>query len=92
MLDNLNEPKSNVLLTVLSVMASTLLLYFAPIMKTVGMAFIAIIWFPFAIGLGTIGIYYMSRMAFRKYNWVITVLGIAYMFFYALSSYFDKVG
>lgn len=44
-------------------------------------------WTPALIGISTLMIYLVSRLLFKKLNWLITLLGIILMFYAALTIY-----
>ena len=74
----LNTPKWNIAALILTAIIGTVLVANADRMG-VGMAFLVIFWLPIFIALGTMAVYGLSRLLFKKYNWIITLLGILFI-------------
>ena len=80
-----DQPKWNVLASIIIAIVSFVILYNSKSMETAGMAFIVLIWIPFVIGAIAIIVYFLSRLVGHQFNWVITFLGAILNLFFSLS-------
>ncbi|RMB56905.1 hypothetical protein EAX61_12625 [Dokdonia sinensis] len=74
-----NEPKWNIISLLFVVAASTMLVVNGDFSNGRGMALLVIAWIPLIVGVITLAIYGISRLLFKKYNWIITLLGILFL-------------
>lgn len=73
-----NSPKWNLIALGFFILLCTVMLYFSNY-GTQGMVVLVIVWIPLIIGLTTALLYALSRLAIRKYNWILTLIGIIIM-------------
>jgi len=86
MKNKLNNVKLNILLIFIFEIIGCAIAFSANY-SGAGMAAIIIKWIPAIIGLGTIVIYLISRLITKKYNWIITIIGIIFMIASAINIY-----
>ena len=82
-----DSPKWNVIALILTAAIGTLLVANADRTGT-GMAFLVIFWLPLMIALVTMALYGLSRLLFKKYNWIISLLGILFILNTSLQFFF----
>lgn len=82
----LNDPKFNIIaIIVVEVIACSIT--FTADYTGAGMASIILKWVPAIIGIATLLIYMVSRFLTKKYNWVISFIGIFFMIMSAINIY-----
>lgn len=54
----------------------TILYTYSDVVQDAGMAAIILMWIPAGIGLFTLVVYLVSKMFFKKNNWIISLIGI----------------
>ncbi len=81
-----NNPKNNIIAVIIFEII-TLAITFTADYSGAGMAKVIIKWIPALIGVSTLIIYFVSRLFTKKYNWIISVVGIAAMLFAAIKIY-----
>lgn len=86
MTKKLNDPKFNILI-IFVVEIITCSISFSANYSGAGMSAIIIKWIPGLIGLTTILFYVISRLVTKKYNWIISLIGIIFMFISAINIY-----
>ncbi len=86
MTNKLNDPKFNILI-IFIVEIITCSISFSANYSEASMAAVIIKWVPALIGLSTIFIYVVSRLFIQKYNWIISLIGIIFMFISAMNIY-----
>lgn len=79
MIDFLNSPKWNIRLLAAVVLISTLLILATDTAGDKVKVTLVVTWLPLLLGLATLLLYRLSRVLFKKYNWIITLLGSAYI-------------
>lgn len=82
----LNNPQYNII-TVIVFEIITCSISFSANFSDGSITTTVIKWMPALIGISTLLIYFVSRLFIKKLNWVITLLGIALMFYAALTIY-----
>lgn len=86
MKNKLNDPKFNIILIfIFEIIGCTI--SFSADYSGAGMAAIVIKWIPALIGLASIIIYFVSTLFAKKYNWVITFIGIIFIMIAAINIY-----
>jgi len=86
MIDKLNNPKLNIILIFIFEIIGCSITFSADY-SGAGMAAIIIKWIPAFIGLGAIIIYFISTLFIKKYNWIITLIGIIFILVAAINIY-----
>ena len=86
MIKHLNNPKNNIIVVII-VEIITLSISFTADYSGVGMTAIILKWIPAIIGVLTLLLYFVSRIFTKKYNWIISIIGIFFMFIAAYNLY-----
>ena len=79
MIKLLNTPKNNII-SIIIIEIITLSISFTVDYSGTGMAAIILKWVPALIGITTLLLYFISRLFTKKYNWIISLIGILSMF------------
>jgi hypothetical protein len=74
----LNNPKNNII-AIIIVEIITLSISFTVDYSDAGMVAIILKWVPALIGITTLLLYFVSRLFIKKYNWIISLVGIIVM-------------
>jgi hypothetical protein len=83
----LNRPKWNILAMLVIVVIGSLLMVNSEFDGPDGMALLVVVWLPLLLGIGTLILFGLSRLLFKKYNWIITLLGALYILSACLQFY-----
>lgn len=86
MISMLNNPKNNII-AVIIVEIITLSISFSADYSGAGMIAVILKWIPALIGITTLILYFVSRLLIKKYNWIVTIIGIISMFIAAYNLY-----
>ncbi|WP_034059076.1 hypothetical protein [Lacinutrix jangbogonensis] len=86
MITHLNNPKNNII-AIIIVEIITLSISFTADYSGAGMVEVILKWVPALIGITTLLLYFVSRLFTKKYNWIISLLGIIIMFIAAYTLY-----
>ncbi|AUC81289.1 hypothetical protein [Lacinutrix sp. Bg11-31] len=86
MIKLLNNPKNNII-AIIIIEIITLSISFTANYSGSGIASIILKWVPALIGITTLLLYFVSRLFIKKYNWVISLIGIVLMFIAAYNLY-----
>jgi len=86
MISPVNNPKHNII-AIIIVEIITLSITFTIDFSGAGMVAIILKWIPALIGITTLLLYFVSRLFTKKYNWIISIIGIIYMFIAAYNLY-----
>lgn len=84
----LNRPKWNILAILIVIVIGTLFMVSTDYSDSEGIALLVVVWLPFMLGMGTLILYGLSRLVFKKYNWFITLLGGLYILSACIQFYF----
>lgn len=76
----LNDPYANVITVITLTIISYVLILSVNLHGGETDALINLI-YPSLVALGTLIIYFLSRLCFKKYNWIISGAGTVYMFY-----------
>ena len=87
----LDNPWNNVLLIIISVVILTIFTMSAPNIHKAGLGGLANLFFPTIFGVFTLLIYFISRLFFKAWNWIITIIGILYITYLSIMLFFDKL-
>ena len=79
----LNTKKYNYI-TIIIVGLLTTVLAFNLDYTGAGMATIIIVWLPLVFSVITLLLYYVSHFVIKKYNWVITLLGVLFVIYFTI--------
>lgn len=82
----LNNPKLNII-AIIVVEFITCSITFTADYTGAGMASIILKWVPAIIGIITLIIYLVSRFISKKYNWIVSLIGILFMLISAINIY-----
>tara|TARA_R110001632_G_scaffold11078_3_gene40324 strand:+ start:603 stop:875 length:273 start_codon:yes stop_codon:yes gene_type:complete len=83
-----NRPKWNILAILIVIVIGTLFMVSTDYSDSEGIALLVVVWLPFMLGMGTLILYGLSRLVFKKYNWFITLLGALYILSACIQFYF----
>ena len=86
MLKVLNNPNYNIVAVIIAEIIGCAIAFSADY-SGAGMAAIILKWIPAIIGIATLFIYFISRLFTKKYNWVISIIGIIIILVAAYSLY-----
>jgi len=84
MLKLFNNPKNNII-AIIAIEIIALAITFTADYSGAGMAAIIIKWIPAIIGIITLLFYFISRLITKKYNWVISIIGVILMLVSAIN-------
>lgn len=79
MIKHFNNPKNNII-AIIIVEIITLSISFTADYSNAGLIAAFLKWIPALIGVTTLLIYFVSRLFTKKYNWIISIIGIIAMF------------
>jgi hypothetical protein len=82
----LDNPKNNII-AIIIIEIITLTISFIANYSGSGIASIILKWVPALIGITTLLLYFVSRLFIKKYNWIISLIGILFMFIAAYNLY-----
>ena len=82
---------NNIGLILAVVIAFTIFTMSAPNLDTAGLGGLANLFLPAVFGGITIMVYLISRIFIRKWNWVISLIGIVYIGYISVMLFFDKL-
>ncbi len=80
----LNRPSKNVMIILIFALISWLIAMSAEIPDSVGHGGFLNLTYSWFVGIFTIVIYFLSRIFSKKFNWILTLLGIIYNLYEAL--------
>lgn len=83
----LNSPKWNLFGIVILTILSTAILWTSDL-GGVGMGWLIIMYLPVAIGIVTYLVYLLSRIFTKRYNWTISIIGMAFSLFLSIQFHF----
>lgn len=75
----LNKPSWNYLALLIVVLISTLLVALGDYSDSAGASVYVMVWVPLICGILTALLYGISRLLIKRYNWIITLLGILFL-------------
>lgn len=87
----LDNPWINIGSLLSAIIIFTIFTMSAPDLDKAGLGGLANLFFPGFFGIMTILIYLVSRIFTRKYNWIISIIGIVSIGYLSVQIFFDKL-
>ena len=87
----IDNPWNNVGLIFTVVIILTILTMSAPDLDKAGLGGLANLFFPGILGIFTILVYLITRIFFRKWNWIVTIAGTISIAYISIMLFFDKL-
>jgi len=85
----LSTKKSNILLTILIAIISSLCIIYSGVLDNAGMAVIILIWIPTIIGLVTIIVFLLTTLMTKKYAPIVSIVGNILNLILGIGSFFN---
>lgn len=88
--DLINKPKNNIIGILTGMLISWIIAMSADLSPSSGHGGFIPLLFPPIIGIFFIGLYYISRIFIKKYNWIISLFAIIYLLHFAIDFYITE--
>lgn len=87
MIKLLDNTKNNIIAIIIVEIITLSISFSADYSAVAGFASVILKWIPALVGVTTLLLYFVSRLFLKKYNWIISLIGIITMFYAAYNLY-----
>jgi hypothetical protein len=86
-LEQFTKLEINVIVTFGVMVLCWIIIYSADLFSSSGLGEFYLLAIPTIISTFSIGVYFVSRFFFKKYNWILSLIGMLYQLYFAIGYY-----